>query len=461
MIEVSGRDSGSRESGFGLPGSRAASLTAPAVSSAVPGSPAASLLLVEDDEGDAFLVTELLLEAGLDWPVQWVRNLSDAAEALRSGVRCVLLDLGLPDANDHSDGLGALHDLLDIAPSVPVLVLTGLDDQERGAAAVFAGAQDYLVKGKVDGHGLARAVLYAIERRRAEESGRRLREAELLQRENTRLTRGLLPQPQLRSADLFVESRYRPGERRLVLGGDFYDVVEDPSGALHLVVGDVSGHGPDEAALGVHLRVAWRTLVLADVPVGDVLPILEDILVRERRTDEIFATVCQLVVAPDRRHASLWLAGHPVPILLEPQLQPLADEGVTGPPLGAVPGLLTWERAEADLPAPWTLAMHTDGLIEGFDLATSDLATGDSASEPAAPQAPAGVIPETPGGSDAPRPRLGLDGLLRILRATQATVTDDSALLDQVIAEAERRNGGPMADDLAVLLVRHLPMDAG
>jgi serine phosphatase RsbU (regulator of sigma subunit) len=451
MIELGSRDSGSRESGALIPGSRA--------TSSLPASTVAPLLLVEDDDGDAFLVTELLLEAGLNWQVQWVRNLTGAAEALRTGVRCVLLDLGLPDANDHSDGLGALHDLLEIAPAAPVLVLTGLDDQERGAAAVFAGAQDYLVKGKVDGHGLARAVLYAIERRRAEESGRRLHEAELLQRENVRLTRGLLPQPQLRSPDLYVESRYRPGERRLVLGGDFYDVVEDPSGALHLVVGDVSGHGPDEAALGVHLRVAWRTLVLADVPADNVLPILEDILVRERRTDEVFATVCQLVVAPDRRHASLWLAGHPVPILLEPHLRPLADEEVAGPPLGAVPGLLAWERAEADLPSPWTLAMHTDGLIEGFDFSSGE---ADGPGEPVAvPDGPALRPSSDQGVTGGPRPRLGLDGLLRILRATQQQVSDDSALLDAVIAEAERRNGGPMADDLAVLLVRHVPMDAG
>ncbi len=258
--------------------------------------PLAPLLLVEDDEGDAFLVSELLLEAGIDWPVEWVRSLSDAAAALTSGVRCVLLDLGLPDADDNPDGLGALHDLLAIDPSVPVLVLTGLDDEARGAAAVFAGAQDYLVKGQVDGHSLARAVLYAVERRRAEESNRQLIEARLLQRENDRLTRGLLPQPQLLSPDLSVQQEYRPGERRLVLGGDFYDVIESVDGRLHLLVGDVSGHGPDEAALGVHLRVAWRTLVLAGVPPEAVLPILEDILVRERRSDEIFATVCQLVI---------------------------------------------------------------------------------------------------------------------------------------------------------------------
>ncbi|MCW2545771.1 MAG: putative Sensory transduction histidine kinase, partial [Mycobacterium sp.] len=287
-------------------------------SSLVARSVALPLLLVEDDDGDAFLVQELLTEAGVDWPLERVRNLADAVGPLKAGVRCVLLDLGLPDAQERADGLGALYGLLVIAPDAPVLVLTGLDDEDLGAAAVYAGAQDYLVKGQVNGQSLSRAVLYAVERRRAEESARQLREAELQQAEINRLTRGLLPQPQLLSSDLFVQSRYTPGERRQVLGGDFYDVVEEASGTLHLLVGDVSGHGPDEAALGVHLRVAWRTLVLAGVASERVLAILEDILVRERRTDEIFATVCQLVVHADRRSAGLWLAGHPVPILLDP-----------------------------------------------------------------------------------------------------------------------------------------------
>ena len=222
-----------------------------------------------------------------------------------------------------------------------------------------------------------------------------------------------------------MESRYEPGGRRLALGGDFYDVVEDDAGRLHLLVGDVCGHGPDEAALGVHLRVAWRTLVLAGVPDDAVLAILEDILVRERRTDGIFATVCQVVIGPQRGNASLWLAGHPVPILVEPSCRPLADEEAAGPPLGAVPGR-SWERIEAALPPDWALALHSDGLIEGFE------------------------------GADSRR-RLGLAGLLGIIEAAQQGAPNDRILLNVVISEAERRNGGPLADDLAVLLVRHRP----
>ena len=72
-----------------------------------------------------------------------------------------------------------------------------------------------------------------------------------------------------------VGTGYRPGRERTLLGGDFYDAVQTPDGAVHLVIGDVAGHGPDEAALGVCLRVAWRTLTLAGARAEAVLPTLQ------------------------------------------------------------------------------------------------------------------------------------------------------------------------------------------
>ena len=66
-------------------------------------------------------------------------------------------------------------------------------------------------------------------------------------------------------------ARYRPGRANALLGGDFYDVVETPDGTVHAVIGDVCGHGAAEAAIGVCLRVAWRSLVLA----GETPPALD------------------------------------------------------------------------------------------------------------------------------------------------------------------------------------------
>ena len=105
------------------------------------------VLLVEDDEGDAFLVRELLLDAGSDVQIERVRTVAEAGLVLPGDHDCVLLDLGLPDAQ----GLDALAAVLSSAPRLAVIVLTGLADEHRGTEAVAAGAQDYLVKGTIDG----------------------------------------------------------------------------------------------------------------------------------------------------------------------------------------------------------------------------------------------------------------------------------------------------------------------
>ena len=153
--------------------------------------------------------------------------------------------------------------MLELSPNIAVLVLTGLADEHRGTEAVAVGAQDYLVKGSIDGQLLTRAIRYAVERKRADESVRRLYASEARAAENARLERGLLPQPLVRNDWFRVVPRYRPGRHQSVLGGDFYDVVECDDGAVFALIGDVAGHGPDEAALGVCLRIAWRTLVLS------------------------------------------------------------------------------------------------------------------------------------------------------------------------------------------------------
>jgi DNA-binding NarL/FixJ family response regulator len=93
-----------------------------------------------------------------------VATLAEARRKLRQPVSCVLLDLGLPD----STGLESLIAVLNEAPKAAVVVFTGLLDEESGSQAVAAGAQDYLVKGRVDASMLAHAIRYAIDRKQAE-----------------------------------------------------------------------------------------------------------------------------------------------------------------------------------------------------------------------------------------------------------------------------------------------------
>ena len=378
------------------------------------------MLLVEDDEGDAFLVRELLLDAGQDVELIRARTLGEAVERLPDEMDCVLLDLGLPDA----DGMEALRAVLEVAPSIAVIVLTGLADEHRGTEAVAAGAQDYLVKGAIDGQLLTRAVRYAVERKRADESVRRLYASEVRAAENSRLERGLLPQP-LIADGVEVHRLYRPGRHQSLLGGDFYDVVESPDGTVFALIGDVAGHGPDEAALGVCLRIAWRTLVLAGADPDTILGAMHDVLVSERASDEVFATVAMVRIDPSREVARFWLAGHPIPLVIDETEVRSGPEEATGIALGVLDGVL-WAGIEAEVRRGCTVVLFTDGLIEGYD-------------------APDSVR------------RLGEEGLQDLLTQLLLDGVRGKALTDALLAEVQERNGGDLTDDVALVALTWAP----
>jgi two-component system, cell cycle response regulator len=122
------------------------------------------VLLVEDDPEDAELVREALGEVA--WFAHTLTHAWRFAEALelleRQTFDAVLLDLWLPDAS----GFDTLAGVRGRSPGIPVVVLTGMDDESFGIDAVRHGAHDYLVKGRVDGKALARSIRDAIERRR-------------------------------------------------------------------------------------------------------------------------------------------------------------------------------------------------------------------------------------------------------------------------------------------------------
>lgn len=125
--------------------------------------PVIRILLIEDHSGDARLVREALAEQGTNYRIEHVTRLSAGLAVLAAGgADLVLLDLSLPD----SHGLDSLSRILPEAPEVPVIVMTGLDDETLAIRAVHEGAQDYLVKGQISGRALARVTRYAFERNR-------------------------------------------------------------------------------------------------------------------------------------------------------------------------------------------------------------------------------------------------------------------------------------------------------
>jgi serine phosphatase RsbU (regulator of sigma subunit) len=375
-----------------------------------------SVLLVEDDRADALLVEELIADAAADITCAWAQSVSDAQRELSlAQPDCVLLDLNLPDAN----GIAALERIKDVDPNIPIVVLTGLADEHFGISAVASGAQDYLVKGRVEPEMLRRAVLYAIERKRAELVAVELHASRLRARENARLERGLSPSPLLLdNPGVDIIARYVPSRENSLLGGDFYDFVQTPDRTVHVMIGDVAGHGPDEAALGVALRIAWRALTFAGLRGPDRMRELDRILRTERAGKGIFATVLSLAIPPEGSQFRAVRAGHPGMLLhgggtvnwLEPP---------GGPALGLNSG--DWEYHQVEWPAGTGLVLLTDGLFEGH--------------------------------SGRGNERLGEEGLLELARAHAALPGPE--FVDALIEEASQRAGahGGLTDDIAVVRV--------
>ena len=212
---------------------------------------------------------------------------------------------------------------------------------------------------------------------------------------------------------------YRPGEERLGLGGDFYDLQVLKGGGLALLVGDVSGHGPDSAALGASLRAAWRGLVRAGVDAPALLAALTQVSASEAAAEDLYATVWLGWLDAGGRRLRMGSLGHPPPLLLTGDVCYLESSPV--PPLGVMP-YPEWSPSDVELPDAWTLVLYTDGLVEGR---------------------------EAPGVSE----RFGAERLQEWFERL-GTAAIDGATLQALIATLEEANGGTLPDDVAVLVLR-------
>lgn len=131
-----------------------------------------TLLAIEDNVGDARLLREMLKEeGGHNTVLRHASNMAEAEELLKEhAVDIILLDLGLPDVQ----GIEAVRRARRACPHLPLVVLTGLDDEVIAGQALKEGAQDYIIKGQIDLRGLLRAFRYAVERKSMEDTARNL-----------------------------------------------------------------------------------------------------------------------------------------------------------------------------------------------------------------------------------------------------------------------------------------------
>jgi serine phosphatase RsbU (regulator of sigma subunit) len=243
-----------------------------------------------------------------------------------------------------------------------------------------------------------------------------------------RFQSSLSPVVSVETPNLKVATYYRPGEGRMLLGGDFIDAVTRPNGSVAAVIGDVTGHGPDAAALGASLRAAWRALALRGASLQASMKTLNSLTLDESDRAEqgelglgLLATVCAVEIDAASRRARFVVAGHPMPLLLaQDVIQVVHTPGMM---LG-VEQYGDWPPHEVTLPAEWGLLLFSDGIVEAR--------IGDGA-----------------------RDRLGVEGLLTAVTDLWRRHATTSADLQSLVDAVQTGRPDALADDVTLLLLSH------
>jgi sigma-B regulation protein RsbU (phosphoserine phosphatase) len=242
---------------------------------------------------------------------------------------------------------------------VPVVVLSGYDDEQTAISAVQAGAQDYLVKGQVDDNVLVRSIRYAIERTRRHHAEEALRETSEEYRLAGEIQRRLFPAESPSIAGFDVAGGLYPAK---ATAGDYFDFVPMNDGCPGVVVGDVSGHGMGPALLMAETRACLRTLAQAYDDVGDILTRTNRVLVAD--TDDFhFVTLAMARIDPRDRSLIYASAGQRGYLLRASGDIEVLDS--TSLPLGVVAETVVPTAGPLSLGEGDLFTFFTDGVNEG------------------------------------------------------------------------------------------------
>jgi sigma-B regulation protein RsbU (phosphoserine phosphatase) len=327
------------------------------------GLTAPKVLLVEDNEGDARLVSLMLREGFPQSPASVrAKSLSEAIEASKAnGFDVVLLDMGLPDSN----GIETVRQFVAACPSLPVVVMTGLDDDEVSLEAIQGGAEDYLVKGTPDGKILRRVIRYAWERKRLRT------ELDLtLSRLNgeldaARIMQGeAVPDPNslgwlATDYGLYVNSHFEPSA---YLGGDFWGVRAVGEDNVWILLADFSGHGIAPALNTFRLHSLFTQHDLHTASPGALLEHLNDALYAQLPLEQYATLLC---FRYNRRSDKISYAatGTPPPLLRAAGEKTFRFCESKGLPAGMLPSTRYVER-EIDFPPGSDLVLYSDAMVE-------------------------------------------------------------------------------------------------
>ncbi|HWH69051.1 MAG TPA: fused response regulator/phosphatase, partial [Candidatus Sulfotelmatobacter sp.] len=338
------------------------------------------VLIVEDNPGDAHLIHLMLSDAGGDlFDIEHVERLGEGLQRLADdGFGMVLLDLSLPD----SHGLETFTHMHAHAPQIPIIVLSGLNDTTLAVQAVHEGAQDYLIKGQVDGQLLVRAMRYAIERKRMTEQLGRY--AEELRSKNAQLEADFNMAREIQ--EIFLPHQYptfpqwvAPEKSALrfchrylpaaAVGGDFFDIFAITGTTGGVFICDVMGHGMRAALVTAIMRGLVEELMPVAADAGKFLTeINRSLHAILRRTREPFlATAFYLIADAASGELRFASAGHPSPFHVrrdEGIVEPLkASDPRHGPALGLFEKPL-YPTCRCSLAVNDLILLFTDGIYE-------------------------------------------------------------------------------------------------
>jgi serine phosphatase RsbU (regulator of sigma subunit) len=370
------------------------------------------ILLVEDDPDDVWVMRNLLGDRW-DEPFDLVQVELLSAAVERCEEDCfdvILLDLSLPD----SRGLETFFAMHAQVGDVPIVVLSGHNDETSAVKAVQAGAEDYLVKGQVNDRMLVRSIRYAIERSRRHRAEETMRDTSEEFRAAQEIQQRLYPgeSPTLPGFD--IAGALFPAK---ATAGDYFDYIPMLEGCLGIVLGDVSSHGMGPALLMSETRACLRTLAQMHSDVGEILT----------RANRLLAAD-----ASDFHYVTLAMAR------LDPRDRSMvyASAGQRGYLLGA--GIEATVLDSTSLP----LGVHADTVVPAASpiaLKSGDLLTFFTDGLPEA---------ESPG-----RVRFGVARALQIIRSEREKPAADiiQTLREQVLGFCRSE---PPQDDITIVIVK-------
>ncbi len=315
------------------------------------------VLLVEDNLVQRRLIEGLLakLSDGM-FDLECSERLATGLERLAfGGIDVVLLDLMLPDC----EGLQTFLRVRRAAIGIPIVVLTGLDDQVLALTALQEGAEDFLVKGQVNGDILARSLRFAIERNGRRKAEDLLDAAHHEFRAARAIQQRLLPVvPQLSSFDIGGMSYCAIGTC-----GDYFDYVRMPNDTIGIVLADVSGHGLGPSLLMASMRAYVRALARTHDNVGEILTITNRILVEDTQSEN-FITAIFGQLNPRTRSFAYTNAGHPTGYVLDTSGAVKWQLNSGGYPLGLMPDHAYESSGEMILEPGEVVVLVSDGILE-------------------------------------------------------------------------------------------------